>query len=64
MQNLTTTVDTHDTTAASSTISKPLQLASAFLMGTIILYAVGFLSTPVAHGAAHDTRHSQAFPCH
>ncbi|GMT40084.1 MAG: cobalt transporter [bacterium] len=64
MQNLTTTIDTHDTAAASSTISKPLQLASAFLLGTIILYAAGFLSTPAAHGAAHDTRHSQAFPCH
>lgn len=64
MQNLTTTVNTHDTAAAATTISKPLQLASAFLLGTIILYAAGFLSTPAAHGAAHDTRHSQAFPCH
>ncbi|GMQ84136.1 MAG: CbtB-domain containing protein [Gammaproteobacteria bacterium] len=61
MQNLTTTVDALDT---GTTISKPLQLASAFLLGTIILYAAGFLSTPVAHSAAHDTRHSQAFPCH
>ncbi len=64
MQNLTTTFDALGTAAASSTISKPLQLASAFLLGTIILYAAGFLSTPVAHSAAHDTRHSQAFPCH
>ncbi|GMR08566.1 MAG: CbtB-domain containing protein [Gammaproteobacteria bacterium] len=64
MQNQTSTVASHDTAAVPSTISKPLQLAGAFLLGAIIIYAAGFLSTPVAHSAAHDTRHSQAFPCH
>lgn len=46
------------------TISKPLQLVSAVLLGTIILYAAGFVNTPAVHNAAHDTRHSQGFPCH
>lgn len=37
-------------------------LAVAF--GAIILFTVGFAySTPV-HNAAHDTRHTLAFPCH
>ncbi len=64
MQNQTSTVDTLDTTAVSTTISKPLQLVSAFLFGAIILYGAGFVNIAAAHNAAHDTRHSQAFPCH
>ncbi len=34
------------------------------VFGVIILFSVGFAySTPV-HNAAHDTRHTLAFPCH
>jgi cobalt transporter subunit CbtB len=37
-------------------------LAAAF--GAAMLFTVGFAySTPV-HNAAHDTRHTLAFPCH
>jgi cobalt transporter subunit CbtB len=36
----------------------------AFLLGAMILYGVGFASAPLLHNAAHDTRHSQGFPCH
>jgi len=36
----------------------------AVLLGVVILYGVGFASTPLLHNAAHDTRHSQGFPCH
>ena len=36
----------------------------ALLLGAVILYGVGFASTPLLHNAAHDTRHSQGFPCH
>lgn len=48
----------------SLTLSKPLQLVGALLLGTIILYGAGFLNTAAVHNAAHDTRHSQGFPCH
>ena len=48
----------------SVTISKPVQLVSALLLGTIIIYGAGFLNMAAAHNAAHDTRHSQGFPCH
>ena len=41
-----------------------VQIATALLFGTVMLYAVGFVSTDIAHNAAHDTRHSFAFPCH
>jgi len=48
----------------SASISKPLQLAGALLLGFVILYAAGFVSTSAVHNAAHDMRHSQGFPCH
>ena len=36
----------------------------AVLFGGLILWGVGFAPIPVLHNAAHDTRHSMAFPCH
>lgn len=48
----------------STDIAKPLQLASALLLGIVILYGAGFVQTSAAHNAAHDMRHSQGFPCH
>jgi cobalt transporter subunit CbtB len=30
----------------------------------VILYGVGFAHHDALHHAAHDTRHSAAFPCH
>ena len=48
----------------SASISKPLQIAAAVLLGTIILYGAGFVNIAAVHNAAHDTRHSQGFPCH
>lgn len=36
----------------------------AMSMGVVLLYFAGFSSMPVLHNAAHDTRHTAAFPCH
>ena len=63
MQNQTS-ITTLDTAPVATTVSKPLQLVGAFLLGAIILYGAGFVNTAAAHNAAHDTRHSQGFPCH
>lgn len=52
------------TGARSTVIAKPIQLAGAVLLGMIILYGAGFVNTAAVHNAAHDTRHSQGFPCH
>lgn len=41
-----------------------LQHVAAASFGAIILFAVGFMPMVEAHNAAHDTRHSFAFPCH
>lgn len=38
-------------------------LAAAFL-GLFFLWGVGFSHIEAVHNAAHDTRHSNAFPCH
>lgn len=37
---------------------------SAMLLGSALLFLVGFAPMPAVHNAAHDTRHSAAFPCH
>jgi cobalt transporter subunit CbtB len=33
-------------------------------LGMFVLWGVGFSQIPALHNAAHDTRHSIAFPCH
>ena len=48
----------------SISILKPIQLAAALLLGMVILYVSGFVNTSALHNVAHDTRHSQGFPCH
>ncbi len=52
------------TSTVTTAISKPIQIAAAIILGTVIIYAAGFVNTSIAHNAAHDTRHSQGFPCH
>lgn len=64
MQNQTSSTVGNSVTTQPISISKPIQLFSAFVLGAIIMYGVGFLNTSVAHNAAHDTRHSTGFPCH
>jgi cobalt transporter subunit CbtB len=38
-------------------------LLAAFL-GAFLIFGVGFSQISAVHNAAHDTRHSNAFPCH
>jgi cobalt transporter subunit CbtB len=38
--------------------------ALALLFGVFVLAGVGFAGASVIHNAAHDSRHSFAFPCH
>ncbi len=55
-------LDTIESASFSST--KTLQLLAAAVLGIVILFGVGFAPMDMAHNAAHDTRHSVAFPCH
>lgn len=50
-------------TAATSG-SRLIQLAVAGLLGLLVLGVAGFSHIEAVHNAAHDVRHSLAFPCH
>jgi len=47
-----------------ATTSVLAQSFAALVFGMVILFAVGFAPMGAAHNAAHDVRHSMAFPCH
>jgi cobalt transporter subunit CbtB len=34
------------------------------MLGLGLIFLVGFAPLSAVHNAAHDTRHSSAFPCH
>jgi cobalt transporter subunit CbtB len=57
---------TMSTAAAIPTIkiATAAQALLAAMLGVTLLWAVGFSQISVLHNAAHDTRHSNAFPCH
>ncbi|MFI8334977.1 cobalt transporter subunit CbtB [Pseudomonas taetrolens] len=56
---------THSATAATSTRSQRLAVAiGATVLGAFLVYFAGFSHIEAVHNAAHDTRHSAAFPCH
>lgn len=55
---------TADITQVTPVASPLAQSAAALVFGLVILFAVGFLPMAAAHNAAHDTRHTLAFPCH
>ncbi|MEZ5690399.1 MAG: CbtB-domain containing protein [Rickettsiales bacterium] len=44
--------------------SGKLAAISSILIGGIFIYLIGFANIDAVHNAAHDTRHSAAFPCH
>ena len=37
---------------------------AALLLGAFLVLGIGFAHSDTIHNAAHDTRHSFAFPCH
>lgn len=41
-----------------------LPAVAAILLGVFVLFGVGFAGATTIHNAAHDSRHSFAFPCH
>jgi cobalt transporter subunit CbtB len=64
MQARASVIETIHASTISTSISKPIQLAAALLLGMVILYVAGFVNTSAVHNVAHDMRHSQGFPCH
>ncbi len=61
---MTTRVTTQTSSLAQPRTTLLLQTAAALAFGIVILFAVGFAPLQAAHNAAHDVRHTLAFPCH
>ena len=59
----TYTTATTQSTPVAATESKAASIA-AMLLGSMFIGLIGFSHIEVVHNAAHDTRHSSAFPCH
>ena len=56
-----------ETVVARGTASRTERLAAgllALLLGSLFIGIVGFAQIDAIHNAAHDGRHSFAFPCH
>lgn len=54
-----------DASSTTSTLSQRLVAAiGASILGASLVYFAGFSPIEAVHNAAHDTRHSSAFPCH
>ena len=47
-----------------SSQSRFMQLVLTAFLGMFVVGVVGFSHIDVVHNAAHDYRHSMAFPCH
>ena len=59
----TPSLDTSEARVSSQRITTGVLM---LLTGSVLLFAVGFAqgSGNFLHNAAHDSRHSAAFPCH
>jgi len=54
-----------DNTALSALAGERVRAALlAFALGMVFIGGVGFAQIDAVHNAAHDGRHSFAFPCH
>ena len=52
------------TTEAANHTTVLVPVALAILLGTFLIFGAGFSVISAVHNAAHDARHSFAFPCH
>jgi len=65
MSIISSTGSNTDTISSTATLSQRLTAAIfASILGASLVYFAGFSHIEAVHNAAHDTRHSAAFPCH
>ncbi|BFT63126.1 CbtB-domain containing protein [Pseudomonas moorei] len=63
--SIISTTDHSTTTSSTTTLTQRLTAAvCASILGACLVYFAGFSHIEAIHNAAHDTRHSAAFPCH
>jgi cobalt transporter subunit CbtB len=63
-RDLMTTTTLSESRAAALPKDRTLVGTLALLLGLGFIFLVGFAPVSAVHNAAHDTRHSAAFPCH
>ncbi|WP_137817515.1 MULTISPECIES: CbtB domain-containing protein [unclassified Pseudomonas] len=61
---MSTSTLTHSAEASASLSQRLVLAIGAGLLGALLVYFAGFSQIDAVHNAAHDTRHSSAFPCH
>ncbi|WP_442107313.1 CbtB domain-containing protein [Pseudomonas sp. NUPR-001] len=65
MSIISSTGSNTDNISVSTTLAQRLTAAvCASILGLCLVYFAGFSRIEAVHNAAHDTRHSAAFPCH
>lgn len=58
-------LNTHQTYSIQRTQSDTMgAVLLGLFVGAFVILGVGFTHSDTIHNAAHDTRHSTAFPCH
>lgn len=55
---------TRDNPVQALPAQRRLIAVAGALLGLFLIYGVGFAQPAAIHNAAHDARHSFAFPCH
>jgi cobalt transporter subunit CbtB len=64
---MTTRIANHTQTQTHPSVTLSARITTACIAGALgmaLVYFAGFSHIPAVHNAAHDTRHSAAFPCH
>lgn len=62
--SISTTSQTSNTASTQTQTQRLTAAVSAMILGACLVYFAGFSHIDAVHNAAHDTRHSSAFPCH
>lgn len=55
---------THAVATPTTQSQRIVAAVGAAVFGAFLVYFAGFSHIDAVHNAAHDTRHSSAFPCH
>ena len=63
-ESMVTSATTVSLPASKSRAAEIAQALVALALGLFVVGVVGFSHLDVMHNAAHDVRHSNAFPCH
>ncbi|MCY1419978.1 cobalt transporter subunit CbtB (proposed) [compost metagenome] len=58
------TTASHSSIVTTTQTQRLVVAIGASILGICLVYFAGFSHIEAVHNAAHDTRHSAAFPCH